>query len=766
MTNNISLSYLRSRTFLIVAAILLSGLATFAVMNVLQKRPLEISFDLSSQPDGPIEVGSLSSDGRFEVLAQTVPIADSFAPCHYRFDVVAPESSGPIEMFFPGAPYSMAFDPPSAWANNGTYIIKTDPRKPARASFEGWHWGPSPQIVFTRDQSLGDVALMAGDTTRTLSLKSENTIQVDDDDALKIPVATDKRLYRFYASIKQKPDGALALRITGQNPFPAVYRLYMNLFVPAIYYAEETPPHVHTGRVFEQWTPTLEDSGTTVLLPPMPSTLWMAPVVWLGIFLTLVIGATVISALRSAALEPERLFVTRPLSKRFFWGCWIILFCAWMFFLVLFWPGTMNVDSLQQWKQARDFSFDTQHPVSYALFFWTVRQVWDSPAPIAIIQIALLSGILALGFSLLEQANVSRWILWPALLLTACSLKNTTMVISLIKDTPYAIVSVGLIVVLLHLLLKPADQKYLRFWVVAGLCLGLLPLLRHNGLLVTAGMAILLPVLFRSHRQKAFLCGILAIALWGVVAFALLPLLPTEKEKVGPKLALAHLAILLDRDVPLNNEEYAFLNSLRTIDDRWDYSVTRIESTVSPVGIKLNEDTIEQNKSRILHLYADLLLRNPLVAAQYFFERGQYLYVPWDITPIETYFLGISSNEFGLFNFSLVLDWPDAIRHFLRTTEKPQWNWLFWRPALPLYVCLLAMLMLFARRKPLFAIVLFAPLWLGTLSLFIVPVAQTARYQFCLTLPTALLFACVFLPNGQQAPPPANKDAATSKEQS
>lgn len=737
---------------LITVLAALSWAVALAAAHVLRQRPVELAIDFLSEPTAPIEAGILDPQtGSFHPAGPADAIDESYAPHHYQFAVSVSETSGPVELLFNGNPDRMEFSPKEAWANNGTYINHIKPKLPGRVDFEGWHWGPSPRLTFTRDPSLNNATVHFGDASQTLELKADTMAQVDDEGALQIPVQTNRRLYRYHARMANPEPQRLALRGRDGHPLPEVHRLYINSVFPSVFETSAAAPHEPSAWFHQNWTPQFAEDGA-LLLPSGIDSTQLTAILFVTIFVCLLSGFFLYRLLWAAAADTSAPTL-RPFSAKRLFVYWGLLFLVWAMFLVIFWPGTMNVDSLQQWKQAHEFKFDTQHPVLYALFFWAITRLWDSPAPLVLLQIVALSGLLAWGFCLLDRARVSRWILWPAFVITALSPKNATMVISLIKDTPYAIAMVTLIVVSLHLLLDPPEQKRLRLWMVVALSLALLPLLRHNGLLITMGMAVLLPLVFAGARRHAVVACAAAIAVWAGVGLGLLPNLPTEDKVVNSKFIIGHMAIFLDRDVPLSNGDYHFLNSVRPIADRWNYSKGRIDGTTDPVGIKLNDETLEQQTPEILKKYLDLVKRNPILAVTYFLERGEYIYIPWVTGPIETYFLGISRNNLGLSNLELILDWPDTISRHLAATTKPALNWLLWRPALPFYVCLIAMVVLLARRKPRRAVVLFAPLWLGTLSLLVIPIAQTARYQFYFTLPTALLLACAFLPSATEAQP-------------
>jgi hypothetical protein len=113
---------------------------------------------------------------------------------------------------------------------------------------------------------------------------------------------------------------------------------------------------------------------------------------------------------------------------------------------------------------------------------------------------------------------------------------------------------------------------------------------------------------------------------------------------------------------------------------------------------------------------------------------------------METYFLGITRNDLGLWNTQLFLELPDQLRALLAATAKPGLNWLFWRPALPLYIILIACVVLCIRQRNLAWSIVYLPFLLNTGTIALAAISQACRYQFPLTFAAAFLVGLAFLP--------------------
>src|SRR5690606_119298 len=123
--------------------------------------------------------------------------------------------------------------------------------------------------------------------------------------------------------------------------------------------------------------------------------------------------------------------------------------------------------------------------------------------------------------------------------------------IALVKDTPYAIALMGMAVFLAWICLRPGRPN-VRLWAATGLCLGLAAIFRHNGPLVAAALLPLLLFYFpRNWRGWLASAGVAALIFIAVTRI-LYGAITIERGDGGlHDLTTSHLAILIERDVPL-----------------------------------------------------------------------------------------------------------------------------------------------------------------------------------------------------------------------
>lgn len=107
-----------------------------------------------------------------------------------------------------------------------------------------------------------------------------------------------------------------------------------------------------------------------------------------------------------------------------------------MIWLLGQWPGGLMHDSLWSWDQSVAMWFDSWHPPLYALYLVALRQIYDSPATVAVFQILATA---ALGGAMLlyaKRSGVGFGILIPGQLVFMCSVPIGLMNIWVTKDVP------------------------------------------------------------------------------------------------------------------------------------------------------------------------------------------------------------------------------------------------------------------------------------------------------------------------------------------
>jgi hypothetical protein len=85
------------------------------------------------------------------------------------------------------------------------------------------------------------------------------------------------------------------------------------------------------------------------------------------------------------------------------------LFLVCFFYLLIYWPGLMSPDSLDQWNQLSTGIFNDWHPAFHTFFEWALTRLWGSPASIALFQIFAMGSLVGWGLAEFEKMGTPSW---------------------------------------------------------------------------------------------------------------------------------------------------------------------------------------------------------------------------------------------------------------------------------------------------------------------------------------------------------------------
>jgi hypothetical protein len=128
-----------------------------------------------------------------------------------------------------------------------------------------------------------------------------------------------------------------------------------------------------------------------------------------------------------------------------------------------FWPGIMSVDSLNIWRAALlPHVMINNHPIVNEIWYLCCQQFWQHIAVVPIIQIILLSALLATTYFLAFRRGVrGRWLL-PCYLLTLFSVPIGLYNVTLWKDVPFALLVVFWALYIAYLFLQKHEKGMKR----------------------------------------------------------------------------------------------------------------------------------------------------------------------------------------------------------------------------------------------------------------------------------------------------------------
>jgi len=294
---------------------------------------------------------------------------------------------------------------------------------------------------------------------------------------------------------------------------------------------------------------------------------------------------------------------------------------------------------------------------------------------------------LAYAFSLARRAGVSRWIVAPACLASAFSLRNGAMAIVLWKDSLFAVVCFTFMILLTHLLLSVSLRNKWKYWGILGVLLGVIPLYRHDGLAIALTHDSDASNLFfgLSARRLLWLCS------WRYVFYRrqkgiyipVFKVQPLSTVWVQQLIYTMRTAVVITQDAPLSQKECTFLDQVRSLDDLW-----RPMSYVFPGQIyhpsyrmPVATSRINEYNSILLRLYS----RYPGLFLHHFLRSTAYLYLPYqykDDSPTGTVCLTIGPNELGLKMIPKFVPGWKFLSTIIGTHTARRLIWIFWMPAI------------------------------------------------------------------------------------
>jgi len=433
---------------------------------------------------------------------------------------------------------------------------------------------------------------------------------------------------------------------------------------------------------------------------------------------------------------------------------------VWGIYLLTFWPGMMNVDAFVQWGQGLRGTYNDWHPAIHTLLIHILNSIWYTPAIVAIVQIFICSLIAANGIGLFVEQGGATPIAWLISFLLALHPTNGVLIISLWKDTPYAIAMLALTIVIFRIVLTDGNwlaKRWSWFWLTLS---GLFTmLLRHNGLPVTIVVVISLYFIFSSQRKRILL-SLFAIGLsYFCIRGPLYTAMNVQRNSAGhlDNILYHHLNAFVHAGTPLQNEEANYLNTVLPLSE-WTYNCCAKEA-YSEYGDDFDKDFFYQNSAYNRKLVVSLWQRDPFVGINHLLCANSMV---WKIAP-GCYQKGITlfvtddktrwlANElYGLDEDSKLPDLANWLAtHVLLDQHSFIIDVLLWKTPFYLFIIMIAVSCASLRLRD-------AKLWLGVAPvlihsgvIFIINRIQSFRYQSPIIPIGIFLLLLIFLPKKQK----------------
>jgi len=652
--------------------------------------------------------------------------------------------------------HAVRMDPPGSWRVQGDTLVSAPDKQPSTLSWTGIG---NRSLQFTAHPWSGHLDIRTGGQTERVDLYDAD----GGNRFIAIPPAIPTT--RFHVQVPRRQLAKAAV-IVHDLPPEQLHRLYVGTLIPRVFDALEGKRR-HWGHVTEGWKPEVIegrlllgsvsalDRGGAVTFLALTGSLF-------ALFGLLVLSIWAFVGIVRAANSRQP---TQHALAPFSWRAWVGFAIPFAVTMTVAWlayfPGQPSLDTWYQWHQIQTGNINNHHPAFHTLLIQGLNALWDTPASSVLFQLILLVASLASAFELLRRMRIPRWALLLAYVATWLSPHTTHMAIAVVKDTPYAAAILMLIAMLgTHVFSgRPARP---RFWVSVGLVLALITLLRHNGILLTVGIGVLLPLFFWSERRRAMLAlGSSAAALL-LVYFVMYPLFgvrPRDFSHTATSFGW-HVAAMIDEDVPLSAEEADFLDRVRGLDrHRWRYTPTSVAVTIwaDHPRVSFNFPFADAHLGEFKRIHDSLMLRHPILLARHLARANAYLYMPrmpddLNATVDIQFFVGGESTQLlrmrseGHPMSPVFPELNQRLSSIVRqTVARGPLRWLLWMPAHYLYLAMLGLAIAILRTREWRLVLLFLPVLLNTASLAL-GVAQETRFQFPAFLTFGFFCALAALP--------------------
>lgn len=426
--------------------------------------------------------------------------------------------------------------------------------------------------------------------------------------------------------------------------------------------------------------------------------------------------------------------------------------------LLVFWPGMLTNDSLNQWLEIVSGAYSDLNPLLHTLLLSALVRLVDSPASVAIFQTLVLCALLIYGLNLLNRLGVRPGILAANALIFAIWPFNPLFVNTLWKDVLYSCALLALFIFLVEIALT--EGKWLEskwHFLLLYLSAFLVAVFRLNGSPVALLTLAILPLIYKKYR-KGLLFGLLALTLtWWLVRGPLQSrFAKSEVSTSALNLTLLHhIAAHLAQGSDFNKEQLGYLDELLPL-EYWQYDCCYIGNIYTHPDF--DQLRLMRNSDRNLQIASFLFLQNPAVDIQdqlcasemdWRFLNNQCTFkslhpFDFDSTRITGW---IPDNEFGLRENSIL---PQLLPVYYALLEKigafSGSSTPLLRPAFYVYLTIIALAAAALRLKSQKILIAAVPVLLQTGILALINFAPAFRYQYGICLIGLFCLGLIFLP--------------------
>lgn len=416
----------------------------------------------------------------------------------------------------------------------------------------------------------------------------------------------------------------------------------------------------------------------------------------------------------------------------------------WTLYLIAYYPGVMSIDSLNQWGQIKRGIYWDGHPVVHTLFIKLLTSIWYSPAIVSLSQILITAWIISFGLCSFESFGVNKNLIRGFNLFFALFPTFGFMSVILWKDVLFSAFLLLFTILIIKIVITRGsylESRNNQLFIIFSS--SIICLFRHNGLLSFLGTIFLLLLFYRKFIKSVFTIFIATLIIYFFVKgpiYSLLNVMPTTTNETLA-IPTQQIASVIKHDGYLTEDQKNYLDKILPL-DQWkkNYNIR----TVDPIKMHadFNKKIITNDVGKFLKTWLAIIKQNPKLAFKAYANQTA---IVWEFNGIVNLAnMKISNNGLGLKNTVIFPTVTNGINGLYKFTILYYYSWFFWRPAIFMYLSILATV-ISTRRNSLSSVIPFAPMFINIFTYLLAIPAPDFRYLYAnlLITPFIILFSFI-----------------------
>lgn len=427
-----------------------------------------------------------------------------------------------------------------------------------------------------------------------------------------------------------------------------------------------------------------------------------------------------------------------------------------IFNLLLFYPGIVPFDSMNQLSQCYTLLFDNHHPVFHSLLLLFLTIFNKGPLPICLFQIGLFSVLLGYFFERLENYGIPSKILFITSLLIALQPFNSIMSVNIMKDFLFSTTVCSLIFCIIMIFIEKKDFFTSKLNVSILLTtLILMSFIRYNGLLICIFCLLMMFLCFK-NIGISFFKMLRKFTLFVVSIFLILSLIKTSEcgHRINQTLQLSfhQIQTVLQYNGKISSSEQKELNELLSI-DRWKNIYTKYlpHTIVFETALNYREINLPKYTKQWCEIFKDnysLMIKDYIILQSYILK---YRHNPEGFNFSQRVFTDIDNDnlltmQFQLVDFGLQQKsfFPAITQRYKTFIANEKFFDLLYKPT-PYFLIFLFFGMIFVLKNRKKSLCVLAPIVLNLFVLTLTLPEMSSRYvlYLFLTYPVWILLSLV-----------------------